>query len=75
VNTRNYFTHYTSSLKSKAFNDDVLQWINDKLRALLIIVLLKEIGLVESLIRGTICNNKELAYGLSEGGIRSVCDH
>lgn len=75
VNTRNYFTHYTSSLKSKAFNDDVLQWVNDKLRVLLIMLLLKEVGLMEPLIRETICKNKELAYGLSEGGIRSVCDH
>lgn len=68
VDTRNYFTHYPPELKNTAFAGDHLHHANYKLRVLLIILLLKEIGLEEALIRKAICGNSELVYGLSEGG-------
>lgn len=67
VATRNYFTHYTSSLKKKPLNGDDLHYANYKLRVLLIILLLKQVGLGKALIRDAICGNNELVYGLSEG--------
>lgn len=67
VATRNYFTHYTSSLKKKALSGDELHYANQKLRVLLIVLLLKEVGLSEPLIRDALCGNNELLYGLSEG--------
>jgi hypothetical protein len=67
VDTRNYFTHYTDELKKLAFEDDEVHYANYKLRVLLIILLLKEIGLSEAIIREAVCHNRELLYGLSEG--------
>ncbi|MCU1267845.1 MAG: hypothetical protein JWM21_4163 [Acidobacteria bacterium] len=67
VDTRNYFTHYTAELKKVAFDGENLDYANFKLRVLLIILLLKEVGLSEAVIRDAICGNNELAYGLSEG--------
>jgi hypothetical protein len=67
VDTRNYFTHYPPELKKTAFSGDELHYANYKLRVLLIILLLKEAGLEETLIRKAICGNNELVYGLSEG--------
>jgi hypothetical protein len=51
VATRNYYTHYTSELASKAFAEADLYWVCERLRVLLTIVLFREIGLEESLIR------------------------
>ena len=67
VDTRNYFTHYPAELKRTAFTGDSLHYANYKLRVLLIILLLKELGLEEGSIRNAICANNELVYGLSEG--------
>jgi hypothetical protein len=67
VDTRNYFTHYTDELKKLAFEGDAVHHANYKLRLLLIILLLKEVGLSEAVIREGICGNPELLYGLSEG--------
>jgi hypothetical protein len=67
VDTRNYFTHYTDELKQLAFEGDAVHHANYKLRVLLIILLLKEAGLSEAVIREGICGNTELLYGLSEG--------
>jgi hypothetical protein len=67
VDTRNYFTHYAAELKKVAFDGDSLQYANYKLRVLLVILLLKEVGLDEAVIRDAICGNGDLAYGLSEG--------
>jgi hypothetical protein len=67
VDTRNYFTHYPPALKKTAFSGDDLHYANYKLRVLLIVLLLKEVGLEEALIREAICGNNELVYGLSEG--------
>jgi hypothetical protein len=67
VDTRNYFTHYTEELKKLAFDGEALHHANYKLRVLLIILLLKETGLSEAVIREAICGNPELLYGLSEG--------
>jgi len=67
VDTRNYFTHHTDELKKLAFNGDALHYANYKLRVLLTILLLKEVGLSEAVIREGICGNRELLYGLSEG--------
>jgi hypothetical protein len=49
--TRNYYTHYTSTLQSQAFAGAELFRACLRLRVLLTIVLLKEIDLEESLIR------------------------
>jgi hypothetical protein len=51
VATRNYYTHYTSELESKAFVEVDLYPVCERLRVLLTIVLFREIGLEESLIR------------------------
>jgi len=67
VATRNYFTHYTTGLKRKAFDGDALYYAYQKLRILLIILLLKEVGLDESVIRRAVCQNNELTYSLAEG--------
>jgi hypothetical protein len=67
VDTRNYFTHYTDELKKLAFEDDSVHYANYKLRVLLIVLLLKEVGLSEAVIRERVCRNRELLYGLSEG--------
>jgi hypothetical protein len=67
VATRNYFTHYTRSLKRKALTGDDLHYVNRKLQVLLIILLLKEVGLSEPAIRRSICQNDSLTYSLAEG--------
>jgi hypothetical protein len=51
VATRNYYTHYTSELESEAFSDAELVRACLRLRVLLTVVLFKEIGLEEALIR------------------------
>jgi hypothetical protein len=51
VATRNYYTHYTSELELKAFPEVDLYWVCERLRVLLTIVLFREIGLEESLVR------------------------
>jgi hypothetical protein len=56
VATRNYYTHYTSELESKAFAEVDLFWVCKRLRVLLTIVLFRDIGLEESLIRQILAN-------------------
>jgi len=67
VDTRNYFTHYTEELQKLAFKGEAVHYANYKLRVLLIVLLLKEVGFPESIIRKGICGNRELLHGLSEG--------
>jgi len=44
VNTRNYYTHYDESLKPKAYKNDKLFYLTEKLKFLLIIIVLSETG-------------------------------
>lgn len=50
VNTRHYLTHYDDELKDNALEGADLYWANQRLRILITILLLKEIGLEESVI-------------------------
>ncbi|MBC7936368.1 MAG: hypothetical protein H7Y86_13540 [Rhizobacter sp.] len=43
-NTRNYFTHYSSSLKKKALDGKELYHLSERLKLLLLVLLLKETG-------------------------------
>jgi hypothetical protein len=51
VATRNYYTHYTSELHAQAFDEPELYRACIRLRVLLTIILFKELGLEESVIR------------------------
>ena len=48
VNTRNYFVHYDQSLKDKALKGAELYWLIQKLKILVEICLLKEIGFLDT---------------------------
>ena len=50
VATRNYFTHYADDLRANALRGVELAWMTEKLLMLLRILLLKHIGIEESLI-------------------------
>lgn len=50
LDTRNYLVHYTDSLRPKALVGADLLWAGEKLVMLLRILLLKEVGIEESLI-------------------------
>lgn len=47
VDTRNYLTHYDDELKGVALKNADLYWVNQRLRVLITILLLKEIGIRE----------------------------
>lgn len=63
VDTRNYFTHYTDELRSKALDHLDLYWACEKLSLLLRICLLKWMGLDEEVIAKTL---KMLKWGRIE---------
>jgi len=44
VNSRNYYTHYSPELKAKACHERDLVYLSEKLKVLLIIVILRETG-------------------------------
>lgn len=61
IDTRNYLTHYDDELKDKALKDADLYWANQRLRILITILLLKEIGIEEDLIIESIRNNYKIS--------------
>jgi len=58
VNTRNYFVHYDQSLKERALKGTELYWLIQKLKALVEICLLKEIGFLDTEIDNIFQNKK-----------------
>jgi len=60
ADTRNYYTHYSDKLKEAAASGPHLYWLSQRLRILLMIVLLKELGIHEPLIRTQIANHPKL---------------
>lgn len=63
VETRNYFTHYTPALEIEAWTHPVqLFHATERLRFLLIILLLRDLGLDEPLIANSIKNNLALQH-------------
>ena len=50
VDTRNYYTHYSPDLEKRAVEIADLPFLSQKLRYILIVILLREIGFVDSLI-------------------------
>jgi hypothetical protein len=67
VDTRNFFTHYPLDFNAEVLDSGKLRHANHKLRVVLIILLLKEVGLSEVSIRKAVCGNNELTYGLAKG--------
>jgi len=57
VDTRNYLTHYDDELKAQSFDGIDLYWANQRLRILLTILLLKEIGITENIIIASMKDN------------------
>jgi hypothetical protein len=55
--TRNYLTHYSSELQAQAFKGGELYAAYLRLRALLTIILFKELGLEEKDIRALLANS------------------
>ncbi len=60
VDTRNYLTHYTDELRAKALTGGDLFWACEKLALLLRLVLLKEFGIAEDLLRNRIAEHPNL---------------
>jgi len=57
VDTRNYLTHYSEELKPRAILGTDLYYANERLRLLLTVLLLKEVGLAELTIRQRVSQN------------------
>jgi len=62
VNSRNYYTHYDEELKDKAYKDDKLFYLTEKLRFLLIIIVLSETGFTNSEIDKFFSKNEHIFY-------------
>jgi hypothetical protein len=60
VDTRNYLTHYDDELKDVALKDADLYWANQRLRILISLLLLKEIGIQEKLILDQMTENNKI---------------
>ncbi len=62
VNTRNYFTHFDKKLEAKAKMGKDLYQLAQKIRFILEICLLKEIGLTDTTIKGLISRNQKYQH-------------
>jgi len=60
VDTRNYLTHYDDELKDVALKNADLYWANQRLRILISLLLLKEIGIPEKLIFDSMIENYKI---------------
>lgn len=60
VDTRNYLTHYDDELKDVALKNADLYWANQRLRILISLLLLKEIGIQEKLIFDSMIENYKI---------------
>lgn len=61
-NTRNYFVHYDQSLKDKALKGTELYWLIQKLKVLVEICLLKEIGFLDTEIDNIFQQNRKYKW-------------
>lgn len=66
VDTRNYLTHYDDELKDVALKNEDLYWANQRLRILITILLLKEIGIQEELICDSMMENNNIRQVLKK---------
>jgi len=64
VDTRNYLTHYDDELKDVALKNADLYWAIQRLRILISILLLKEIGIQEKLILNSMIKNNKFGQVL-----------
>lgn len=62
-NSRNYYVHFSPSLKKKALTGGKLYHLSEKLKYLLIYCLLKDIGISESNITETFSKNRHELFG------------
>lgn len=62
VSTRNYFTHFDSALESKILTGSALYWATRKLRALLEICLLVELGITTGEVEILFNRNEKLRF-------------
>ncbi len=65
VDTRDYFTHYLDKHKVKSPQGADLYMLTERLRLLVTVLLLKEVGLDESLISGLLCKHPKLMQWLT----------
>ncbi|MCR4409922.1 MAG: hypothetical protein QHH43_05290 [Candidatus Saccharicenans sp.] len=61
-NTRNYLTHYDERLESKAKTGEELYWLVQRMRFLLEICFLKELGLSEEKIKALVIKYQKYGY-------------
>ncbi len=66
VDTRNYLTHYDDELKDVALKNADLYWANQRLKILITILLLKEIGIQENLIIDSMRENNKIRQILNK---------
>ncbi len=66
VDTRNYLTHYDDELKDVALKNADLYWANQRLKILITILLLKEIGISEDLIVNSMKENNKICQILKK---------
>ncbi len=66
VDTRNYLTHYDDELKDVALKNADLYWAVQRLRILISILLLKEIGVQEKLILNSMMENNKIGQVLGK---------
>ncbi|MBS61783.1 HEPN domain-containing protein [Salinisphaera sp.] len=66
VNTRNYLTHYTEALESKAVRGRNLWLTCQKMEAIFQLQLLQQLGFSEGAIQGVLANNYKLKQKLDE---------
>ena len=66
VDTRNYLTHYDDELKDVALKNADLYWANQRLRILITLLLLKEIGIQEKLILDSMRDNNKIRQILNK---------
>jgi len=66
VDTRNYLTHYDDELKDKALKNADLYWGIQRLKILISILLLKEIGIQETLIFDSMMENNKIRQVLEK---------
>ncbi|WP_053366300.1 HEPN domain-containing protein [Bacillus sp. FJAT-27245] len=60
VNTRNYYTHFDESLKDKIFKVETMYFITKYLKLVLRVLLLRELGINNDLIKQRMSDNQEL---------------
>jgi hypothetical protein len=62
VNTRNYFTHFDESLKHQIFDVNTMYFITGYLKLMLRVLLLRELGINNELIKQRMIDSQELTH-------------